>query len=184
MKNLISHVRTFLTDGRGSLSVEAALIFPMLVWGFAAMYVYWDAFKTQNNNLKAAHTVSDLLSRETAPIDQAYLDGMNRLFEYLTLTNHPTKLRVSVISNKLEADGVTEYLNLEWSHTTNGLPPATDALYLADFVPVMAVGDQVILVETFMAYEPIFSIGIPADIYGNIMAARPRFAPQVLWSSS
>ena len=54
MKNLISHVRTFLTDGRGSLSVEAALIFPMLVWGFAAMYVYWDAFKTQNNNLKGS----------------------------------------------------------------------------------------------------------------------------------
>lgn len=175
-------LRFFLEDVRGGLSVEAALAFPMLVWTYGALYVYWDAFKAQNNNVKATFTIGDMLSRETAAIDQDYLNGLNKLFRYMTLTNHDTKLRVSVVSRKLEADGVTEYNNLEWTHSTNGLATPNNADDIKKLIPVLAVGDQVIIVETLMAYEPIFSIGLEAQIYGNSVATRPRFVPQVLWS--
>ena len=108
---------------------------------------------------------------------------MNKLFDYMTMTNHRTKIRVSVVSRKLEDDGETEYNNLEWSHSTNDLEVPSSADDIAELIPIMAVGDQVIIVETLMVYEPQLSIGLKADIYGNAVATRPRFVPQVLWSS-
>jgi len=183
MKSLRKSIRFFLEDVKGSLSVEAALAFPMLVWVFSAMFVYWDAFKMQNNNLKATYTIADLLSRETLPITQNYLNGVDRLFTYMTVSNHDAKIRVSVISKKLKPDGTTTFLNLEWSHSTDGLAVANTAADLESVVPVMAVGDQLIVVETLMVYEPVLSVGLPADIYGNVVVVRPRFVPQVLWQS-
>jgi hypothetical protein len=39
------------------------------------MFVFWDAFKTQNVNLKATYTIADMISREqrrsTRPISTA-----------------------------------------------------------------------------------------------------------------
>lgn len=183
MKSIRNSIRFFVEDVKGSMSVEAALAFPMLVWVFSAMFVYWDAFKMQNNNLKATYTIADLLSRETVPITQTYLNGVDRLFTYLTVTNQNAKIRVSVVSKKLKPDGTTTFLNLEWSHSTDGLDVATKAADLEPVIPVMAVGDQLIVIETFMVYEPVLSIGIPADIYGNVVVVRPRFVPQVLWQS-
>ena len=45
----------------------------------------------------------------------------------------------------------------------------------ADRIPVMPSGDSVILVETNMAYEPIFNIGLKAQWYTTFITTRPRF---------
>lgn len=156
---LLARLKTFVSECRGSMSVEAALALPMMFWCFTAMYSFWDAFKVQNNNLKATYTVADMLSRETGYINQTYVDGLNKVFAYMTNTNYPTKIRVSVVANKLDPSG-NEYLELQWSHTANGLVQATDASQLEYLIPVLAVGDQVIVVETFMAHEPIFNLDL------------------------
>ena len=63
-------IRKTLKDEKGSFSVEAILMFPMLVWAFMAMYVFFEGLRESNINLKATYTVADLLSRETDLIDQ------------------------------------------------------------------------------------------------------------------
>ena len=41
-----------------------------------------------------------------------------------------------------------------------------------------------IVVETWMAYEPIFNVGIEPRYYENVVVTSPRFAPQLKWKSS
>ena len=76
-------------DERGSFSVEAILMFPMLVWAFMAMFVFFEGLRESNINLKATYTISDLLSRETDLIDQTYLDGMNNIYAWLSRSANP-----------------------------------------------------------------------------------------------
>ena len=88
-----NRLRRFAAAESGALSVEAVIIFPILLWAFIAMFVFWDAFKAQNINLKATYTVADLISREDDPIDAAYVDGMNDVYEFLIARDDGNDLR-------------------------------------------------------------------------------------------
>ncbi len=171
----------FGRDLKGSLSVEAVLIFPILIWAYVAMFVFFNAFRAQTTNLKAAYTVGDMLSRELDPVNQAYLDGLNNVFNYLVQPQNPTWIRVTVVN----WDDVNKVFKVQWSHATHGKPGYTNATItqLASKIPVMAVGDTVIIVQTAMPYTPAFDVGIGAFNFDDLVITRPRFAPQLLWAN-
>ncbi len=78
-------VRQFLVDDdAGSVSVETVIIMPILLWVYVATFVIFDGFRTHNQNVKAAYTIGDMLSRETNAIDNAYLEGLSDVFDFLT----------------------------------------------------------------------------------------------------
>ena len=94
---------------------------------------------------------------------------------------------VSVVSVGLEADGVTPDMQLEWSYATGTWPAIDDIALLEPLVPLMSVGDQLIVVESQMEWEPVMS---RVPLVGRILDARtmdelvftaPRFVPQVIW---
>lgn len=172
--------RTWRTEERGSLSVEAVIVLPLLFWGLGGIYVFWDGFKAQNANVKAAYTIVDMLSRENVPIDNAYLDGARDIYRFLTETPDSGDIRISVVSMGLDAAGNPE-LELEWSEGTGPLQshPGPDAL--DRFVPDFAVGDQMIIVETHMTWSPVFDVGMADLRLQEIAVAKPRFIPQLLW---
>jgi len=174
-------LRRFCRDQRASISLEAVLLFPLLVWAYVATFVFFDAFRAQNTTLKAAYTLSDMLSRETDPVTQDYLDGLNTVFDYLTFTPNPTWIRVTVITWD-EADDRFEVL---WSETTKSNPKWTTATLqtIADQIPAMSNGDRSILVETTMRYRPAFRISFGEIDFENFVVTSPRFAPQLLWSN-
>ncbi len=181
-----ARLAAFRDDARGSLSVEAALILPLLCWFYVASFVWFDAFRTQNANLKASYTLADMLSRETDPITETYLKGLNKVYDYLTTTRHPTYIRVTTV--KCTDDCATEArtLQVDWSYATEGRTKHTNATLGAfkDKIPLMPQGDTVILLETFMAYEPLFNAGLPAKSLENYIVTRPRFAPQLLYAGA
>ena len=78
-KLLRARLATFAQDARGSLSVEAALILPLLCWFYVASFVWFDAFRTQNANLKASYTLADMLSRANIEHDRRNLLAVNLL---------------------------------------------------------------------------------------------------------
>ncbi len=178
---LRARIARFARDLRGSLSMETVLVFPLLMWAYIAMFIYFDAFRVQSTNLKAAYAVSDLLSRE-AVVNQDYIDGMNDVFDYLIASSDPTWLRVTVVKWDENDD---EY-KVEWSHTTKGKPVHTDATInspdVVSKIPVLPVGDKVIVVETHMTYEPIFNVGLGQLSLDNFIVTRPRKGPQLQWS--
>ncbi len=93
-------------------------------------------------------------------IDGAYLEGMNKVFAYMTMAKQPTWIRVSSVTY----DGDAKALVLNWSHAT-GSHPATTMTALQDWIPLMAAGDSVIVVETFMPYTPDFNVGLKPMVF-------------------
>lgn len=168
-----------LRDERGSFSVEAILMFPLLVWAFMAMYVFYEGLRESNINLKATYTIGDLLSRETDVIDMDYLDGMNGVYAWLSRSAMPVSMRVSVV----RYDGTNDDHVMIWSRGV-GQPDLTQDdvdSRVSNHIPILAHADTVIVVETWTTYDPVMDIGLTdTDIY-NLVVTAPRFSKQLLF---
>lgn len=180
LTKLKTHLRRFRDDTRGSITVEFALMMPLLFWVYGASYVFFDGYRQSAINLKTAYTIGDLLSRETDAIDDTFIDSIYALQGILIRTNAPRSLRVSVV----RWDDDTEAYSLEWTATRGGAAPMTDseAAGLPSRLPTMSDEDRVILVETWNRWEPPFTVGLPVAEFENFVFTRPRFAPQLVWA--
>jgi Flp pilus assembly pilin Flp len=184
---MLNKIRKFTRDEGGTATVEAIIILPMLAWAIVAMAVYFDAFRVRSVNLKAAYTISDMISRENPFVGPNYIGGLNTVYDFLASSNNPTWVRVSLVQFDTEDplndnDGVHI---LQWSHGTNGKPDLTQASMLLEVdsqIPVMGHGDSLVLVETHMQYMPFADIGIDPYALDNFIATRPRFTPPQ-WSN-
>lgn len=179
---IIDRLKVFRADTRGSVSIEFVLAMPMLFWAFMAMYVYFDGYRQSGVNLKAAYTIADLVSRETEPIDDEYMDSMRKLHRLLTRANTYTNLRITVVR---WSDSQDRYYR-DWSAARGvGVLALTndDMLALADKLPTMPDAERVILVETTNTFVPLLNVGMENKELKNFVFTRPRFAPQVCWES-
>lgn len=184
-------LREFLRREDGSIAVEAILMFPMLSWCYLATFVYFDGFRAQATTLKAAYTISDALSRETDPITNNYLTAAYRLHLFLTSSNYPTKLQVSeIVFDRNAADDADDdahrgTFKVVWTQTRGGADPLDDATLKAmrDSIPTLPDGGKTILVQSWVIYEPVFSVGLEAFTFHNFVFTPPRFAQQLCWST-
>jgi hypothetical protein len=81
------------------------VIFPLLVWAYTAMFVFWDAFKTQNINLKATYTIADMISREQEEICDDYIEGARSIYAFLNAGDANHQVRVTNVQQVPDADG-------------------------------------------------------------------------------
>jgi hypothetical protein len=170
------------------MSVEAVLVFPLLLWAYAAMFVYWDAFKTQNINLKAAYTVADLITRSGGePIFPDYVDGTNAIYNFLIRKDEGNDLRVSAIQMRTDPSTPTAppSHDLEWSYGTGLIQARTDLTGLENRLPDLAAGAQMIIVEATMTWSPPINftlepLGLSTMEFQNMVFAIPR-ANDVGW---
>jgi hypothetical protein len=177
MLSFTHRIRDFLKDEDATLSVEAALILPILLWAYGGMYVFWDAFKMQNINVKSAYTIADMLSREVVNITPEYVDGMLAMHDFLNRDRYVTRLRVSVVGSRLDAAGQPELI-LCWSEARGtGMERHRTIDAIEDRIPMMAVGTEVIVVETEMDYVPLLRrpYGLDERTFTNFIPTRPRF---------
>lgn len=163
----------------GSSSIEAVIILPLMAWAILACFSYFDGLRQNNINIKAAHTLSDMLSRETVPIDADYLDGMQDVLTYLVGGRNNAALRVSVF----QYDEDEEEFVLNWSEGTNGTDGLTeDTKYLVeDRLPVTANGDTIITVETWIDYRALYSYALDDTVLYQFTVTRARYAPQLIF---
>lgn len=172
----------FGTDTGGSVTVEAVLILPLMLWAYMAAFVFFDAFHTRKINLTAAYTIADMLSRQQNTINRAYLNGLNTVYDYLTETPRPTGIRVSSVY----WDGTVNLYKVQWSYATDLRPILTDVTInnYASQLPTIPVGDTLLVVETALDYTPAFDVGIVAHTFTEFVATRPRFVAQVPFSNT
>jgi hypothetical protein len=171
----------FWNDTRGSVTVEFILAMPFVFWAFMATYVYFDGYHQSAANLKAAYTISDLLSRETTDINDAYIDSMYKLFGMMTYSQSDPALRISVI--RWDAEDNRYHVN--WSRVRGFPAELNDETVsdLADRLPNMPDNEIVILVETRNTFDPVLRIGMEQTQLNNFVFTRPRFVDQVKWQS-
>ncbi len=165
----------------GGVSVEAVLVFPLLIWAITATFVFFDAFKTLHVSQKATYTVADMLSRETAAVDDDYLTAMHEMFMYLSKDEAATSsIRVTVVERGLDDSG-NEETTLVWSEGLNGVLPYANLSILEDRIPLMMVGDQLVVVESEHEWAPTFAVGLASYRFREVGISRPRFAPQLCY---
>jgi Flp pilus assembly protein TadG len=187
MKNLTSLLRLpkthpgprlarFCRDESGTVIAEAVIVLPLFLWAYIALFVYWDAFRSMNTVQKAAYTVSDMISREKVGKTTAYIDGVQRVLEYLIDGDVKPRLRVSEVT----WSATNRRFEVHWSRSPgNAMTPLTTATLkpFANQIPTMSAGDYVIVVEVQVDYEPTFDIGLPDQVFTEFIVTRPRFSP-------
>jgi len=184
MQFVLNKIRAFYRDTRGTMVVEFVIMLPLLTTLLVAMVVYFDAFRTKSVNLKAAYTLSDMISREVPIIDGDYVDGLKIVFDFLVESPQPTWIRVSLIQFDTgdvdnPGDSSDDRYFVRWSDATDGEPVHTDATIAAikGDIPIMPHGDSVLIVESHMKYFPAFNVGLDPIDLDNRIVTRPRFAP-------
>jgi hypothetical protein len=184
MFSFLNTLKEFARDERATLSVEAAVISPILIMAYGGMYVFWDAFKMRNINVKAAYTISDMVSREIVNITPEYIDGLSRMLDFLNRAKYESRLRVSVVGAIEDpVTGDTDFI-LCWSKG-RGMAERTDMNGgFSDEIPIMAAGTEVIVIETETDYVPILGTNVDGERLGfglsnrtfeNTIVTRPRF---------
>ena len=185
-----SKFRRIRRDERGSLSVEAVLVLPLLFWAIIATFTFFHAYKAQNATFRANYTISDILSRQTDEIGTDFLRGMHNVFQFMTLAKTDgTWIRVSVVQCKQDCETEDRVLDMVWSHGTNGARSMSNADFehWESLVPWLPKGDSMIVVETSMQYKPPFEnflVSFPERALVSHSVTRPRFVPQLVWENS
>lgn len=168
-------LRRFRQDESGVISTETLLIAPLLIWLFLAMFVYWDAFRAQNTSIKASYAIADMISRENAPINNAFITGMHRVFRYMVHTSEETWIRVSSV----QYDQSRDRYNVLWSRSTNTsrapLQTTTTMVAMRDKLPVPSDADTLLVVETWRRFTPAFKVGLDRRTFHEVSVVRPRF---------
>lgn len=177
---LPSFLSRFARDNRGDINVEAVIVFPALLFLFGVGWTYFDAFRQQAVNQKANYVIGDMLSRETEAITPDYLTNARHLLRHLTKTGGADgDLRITVVQY---SDYYGEW-RVSWSKQRGDYPSLSDAdlAAYADKLPSGVNGEQLILVETWDQYSPVFSVGLDAFEIRTYSFTRPRYAPQVVF---
>ncbi len=191
MRRLLSPLSRFRASEHGGLSVEAVIIFPILLWAYGTMFVYWDAFKAQNLNLKAAYTVADYISREDGLLTPTDIEGLNDTYTYLIRNDDGNDLRVTVVRYIVDPADPTgdPLMELSWSDGAGGYEAYTDLTEIEDQLPLLTVGDELIFVETQMWWTPPLTlnlgfVGLDRQQFRNTVFTAPRFSPRVAWDGN
>lgn len=162
-------VRTFAKDESGVLLAEALITLPLLIWGFVALFVYWDVYRTVNVAQKAAYAISDLLSRQVV-VTEDFVEGLPDILAFLTPGSPDLRMRVT----SMEFDEGTDNQPTTWdgddsytllfscSSDEVNAPSHTDASIqaLEPQIPTLDDLGTVIIVETWTDYVPDFDIGV------------------------
>ncbi|WP_227271513.1 TadE/TadG family type IV pilus assembly protein [Roseobacter weihaiensis] len=164
------------------MAIEAVILVPVMIWGYLAMFTIFDSYRQYTTQQKAAYTVSDLISRQWAPIDAGLIDGTHTLFEGLTRAVGETGMRVTVV----QYNDILEEYQVVWSRTRGGMVglSSEDVASWSDRLPDLVDQEQLILVETTAAFSPVFSVGLGARTINNFVFTRPRYTGQVCFDDN
>lgn len=180
---LRAYLRRFRRDEDGVVTVEFLIMFPLVVWTYVAMFVFFDMYRVNTQHQKAAYVISDMLARETENITPTYIDNTKKLFDYLMAVERDNAVRVSSI--KYNSD--RERYEVVWSRARGDKQSltTTDVSDWDDRLPMVADMDELILVETWYTYKMSFSILELNDInLHSFVYTRPRFAPVLRYADT
>ncbi|MDF1727012.1 MAG: pilus assembly protein [Sulfitobacter sp.] len=172
-------LRRLVRREEGSVSIEAAIVLPAIFLAFLSIFAIFDAYRMYSINQKAAFTIGDAVSRETLPIDNNYLNGVQNLFEYLTRADDSA---IRITSVWYDADNDRFYR--DWSQSRGWVENLTssDVRNWHDKLPLMVDNERIMVVETWTRFKPPFKTGLENQMIRNFVFTRPRYAPRVCWN--
>lgn len=177
MKALKTALQRFATDDRGAVLVETLVALPFLIWAYIGMFVFWDGFQTANAVQKASYLAADFVTRN-ATVTTSQLAGVRTTMDYMINAENAPSIRVTSViwvaaRNRLEVDWSRSIGSPRTIHTTSSIA------LVKDRIPEMSDLDTVIVVETWLDYEPALNMGLTDETFEQFIVTRPRFVRRV-----
>lgn len=91
-------------DEAGTFTVEFVIVLPLIFWCFIMMFTFYQGYRTQAVNLRAAYIIGDQLSREGQTATPALINGLGNLFNFLVQSGNGARLRVTAFDYEAEDD--------------------------------------------------------------------------------
>jgi len=172
---ILGILRRFLRHTGGAVAFEAVIIIPVLIWCFTASFVFFDAYRVYNSSVKATYSIADAISRQTNTVHGYDIQGLARVFRHLIRNGQSARMRVS----QIYWDG--EAFRVDWSHVTDNDSRHFDTTVaaIAEQIPPLMTNERVLLVESFVPYDPPFGMGLEFMTFENFTVTRPRYLNQV-----
>jgi len=160
----------FREDEEATVTMEFVIIMPVLIFWFIGSIVFFDAFSSRATAQRTAHTITDILSRQTQ-VDNIFINKMLTLQNRMMPREQVGTIRVSSLQIDPSGD-----LVVLWTHTTGSSLPLIAADISSSILPDMHIGESVILVDTTVPFTPISDwVGIVAQTWHNHVVTQPRF---------
>jgi len=202
-------LRAYLRDERGTITMEYVLWLPILLFWLTISAVFYDAYKSRDDAAKAAYTIADILSRQTelsvtsieeladlqrTLVPRAASTMFLRLSSF-TCTGRDTDGDGIFETGCLDpATGVSSDYEINWSilPPIDGWPDdfldgatapgviSSPAEIPIDSLPLMAVGDTIVLVDVSVPFQPIASwVGVDVQEWVFRVAVWPRLVADI-----
>ncbi len=182
MKTILSRLRTatrhFALEDRASLSIEAAIILPVIAALYVAGYQYFDGYRRESQMFKASYAVADMLSRRLSLLSPQDLDGLESVYETLTFSEDASYMRFTEV--RRTDDG----LEVVWSYATDGQPALTTTRLQSflDKIPRLDKNERLTLVEAYTYDSPFFSVGLEDRIIPNFVPISQRYSARLAFA--
>lgn len=172
-------LRRFQADEEGIIAVEAVIWVPFLLMVWIFLFSAAGLYHTLIANANSAHAIADVVSHQTdvlSPDDVAGLERLHRLISQAD-TETETDLRLTT----LRYDAVTQGFTLLNSLAADSQLALTqdDVNALTAQLPAIPDGDQLIVVETWLGYDPLSGLLNASYRFRQLATVRPRLAAQV-----
>lgn len=176
--HLIAPLARFARSERASLSIEAAIMLPILTVMFVMGYQYFDQFRREAQMTKASFAVADALSRFPGAVTIDQLNALEQVYEYLTYSEGNSYMRFT----EVRRDG--DEMKILISYATDGQAAMTDVT-LTSFlsqIPRLDDNQRITLVEAYTYDNPFFLVGLQDRIIPNFVPMNHRYdAGNAFW---
>lgn len=168
-------LKRFGREEDGILTIEAIMVFPLLIWSIWATYTYFDGYRQSARNLKASYAVADVISREKTTIDETYIDTLYGVLQHMVSDRSEMSMRMTFVTYDLPSDTHDVCWSFvrgdafeEW---TNGTISA-----IKGKLPVMPDYGKMIIVETENLYRRPYKLGFGRNEFpmSNFVFTHPR----------
>ena len=143
-------MRTFLSSQHGSVLIEAAIAFPILITILLGMVEFGEAFTVSRKNVQVAQAAADLVSQQTNMTTVAANDIANIRTTILQPYNAtPSGLRISsIIQNAKTA-------TVQWSKAWGNLTALGQNTTFTLPAGLISQGGTIIVAEASYAFTPV-----------------------------
>ncbi|MEM8823044.1 MAG: hypothetical protein AAGF30_05475 [Pseudomonadota bacterium] len=174
-------LRHFLRNETAAVSVEAAIMMPVLMIFCLVIYTYFDSYRKGLGLTKASYALSDVISRQDL-ITPEFIDGLHDIFDFIAAADGDSFIRVTQLRHQ---GGEVQVI---WSYATGAndveaLTQATLQAYL-DHIPTMRPAEHMVALEASAVYAPAFNIGLPVRRSYSMIASRQRGGTKAIWDTN
>ena len=183
MENFRKRLTAYKNDENGATFLEFMIVIPLIFFWLAAGFVFFDVFSASIQSKRSTYTITDSLSRQSE-VGADFLNRMHSVFQAMVNQGGENSgMRISVIEN------IGSHKTVVWSVAEGRFD---DVLYNGDivegpsdakinaYVPILDVGGQMVMVETYRKYKPLFDwVGISERNLESVAVAYVRNSPKL-----